>query len=187
MRAKTGVAIAALVVSAGLAGCTNIKIAADYDPNASFEGLDSYAWLPRPQPKTGDARLDSTLVDQRVRRAVDSALAAKGIRLATERPRFLVAYNLALDKKIRVDTIHHGYGHGRYGWHGAYVATDTRVREYEVGSIILDILEPRSRNLLWRGTASAKVTESASPEQREKRINQAVSRMLERFPPRPAG
>lgn len=177
--------IATGLLALAFTACTSIKVTSDYDPGASFEGLDTYAWLPREQPRTGDPRLDNTLVAGRVRRAVDAAFAEKGIRLVSEMPAFMVAYNVALDKKIRVDTIHTGYGHGRYGygWHGGYIATDTRVTEYEVGTVLLDILEPKTRNLLWRGSASAKVTESATPEQREQRINAAVERMLAKFPP----
>ena len=175
--------IATGLLAAAFSGCTSIKVTSDYDPDASFEGLDSYAWLPREQPRTGDPRLDNTLVAARVRKAVDAAFAEKGIRLVSEMPAFMVAYNVALEKKIRVDTVHRGYGHGRYGWHGGYVSNDTYVREYEVGTVLLDILEPKTRNLLWRGSASARVTESATPEQREQRINAAVERMLAKFPP----
>ena len=64
------------------------------------------------------------------------------------------------------------------------MTAETRVREYEQGTLLLDFVDPETRQLLWRGSASARIRPSSSPEESQKRANEAVAAMLERFPPK---
>jgi hypothetical protein len=57
------------------------------------------------------------------------------------------------------------------------------VREYDEGTLLLDVLQSGSGALLWRGSGVATVREKSTPEKRTKRINAAVKKILERFPP----
>ena len=67
------------------------------------------------------------------------------------------------------------------GWGGGVT---THVDRYDEGTLILDIIAPDGKTLLWRGTATAQIDESAKPKKREAKINEAVGRMLKRFPPK---
>lgn len=168
------------------AGCSSMQITSDHAPAVDFQSLSRYGWLPDPRPKTGDPRLDSSLLDQRVRRAVDAQLAARGYpEVSADEADFLVTYHAALESKLDVDTIYRTYGYG-YGWGRGYgpAEVDTVVRQYEQGTLLLDFVDPKTRKLIWRGSASAEITPDSTPEKRQERINEAVARMLERFPPR---
>jgi hypothetical protein len=57
------------------------------------------------------------------------------------------------------------------------------VREYERGTLLIDILLPAERTLVWRGSASGRLRETSDPAKREQRINDVVARILDRFPP----
>ena len=72
----------------------------------------------------------------------------------------------------------YGYGYGGY-WGGGGVD----VYQYTEGTLILDLIEAKSKQLVWRGMAQGTIDENASPEQRERRLNEAVMRMLANFPP----
>jgi hypothetical protein len=182
----------AILLAATLGGCASMEINSDYDPVASFSGLRTYAWMPGPQKKTGDLRIDNPLLDARVRQAVDRQLEANGyVKQPPERSDFLIGYQAAVEKKLDVYTVDHYYGYPP-GWgstrgYGAWGGTipETHVYEYDEGSLILDIVNPQTRKLIWRGSAQAEVNRSASPEKRQERIEEAVRRMLERFPPQP--
>jgi hypothetical protein len=167
----------------GLAGCSNIRVTTDFDPQTNFQPLRSYAWLANVRTPSDDPRLHNSLVDTRVRAAVDREFAAKGYsKTQASSADFLVTYYLGLETKIDVHTIHSGYGYGYRGYRGR-VGTETMVDQYEEGSILLDILDPAGKELLWRGTASARVSRSSNPEKRENRINVAVAEILAKFPP----
>ena len=167
----------------GLAGCSSFRVTTDFDPQANFEPLRNYAWLENVRKPSDDPRLHNSLVDSRVRAAVDRELATKGYaKTPASSADFLVTYYLGLETKIDVHTIHSGYGYGYRGYHGR-VGSETVVDQYEEGSLLLDILDPRGTELLWRGTASARVRKSSTPEKREERINAAVAAIFAKFPP----
>ena len=52
-----------------LAGC-GAMVNVDYDQQANFQALRTFTLMPTPVTKTGDERLDSPLVDQRIREAI---------------------------------------------------------------------------------------------------------------------
>lgn len=67
------------------------------------------------------------------------------------------------------------------------MGSETYVHEYEEGTLILDIVEPLNRDLLWRGSAEAKVDRQVSAQRKQKRIKKAVKKILSHFPPNDLG
>jgi len=181
--------IALMALSAVVVACSGIRVDYDYDPGADFSRLRTWAWLPDART-SDDPRLDNALIDSRIRTAVESELAAKGYTPATSgMPDFHVAYHLSVEGKINVDTVYNDYprgGYGRVGYRGSgWGYAETRVTEYDEGTLLIDILRPESGELLWRGTGQATVQEQSTPEKRTKRANAAVKKILENFPPKP--
>lgn len=166
-----------------LAACSSVQVSTDFDPGTDFSALESYAWLARKAKPSGDPRLDNSLLNERIRNAVDAQLAARGYKQAARAEAdFLVAYHTAIERKMDVDTIYRGYGYGPGAW-GWGAGHETVVYQYDQGTLLLDILDPKRHRLLWRGSASAVVSEDSTPEKRTKLINDAVSKLLDRFPP----
>ena len=69
------VALAVLALSA----CSSMKSGWDYDPSANFTQYKTYAWVAQKADSAG-YHLDG-LMDQRVREAMNSQLASKGMTL----------------------------------------------------------------------------------------------------------
>lgn len=70
-------------------GCASLGVRVDYDRQASFAGLSTYAWVD--SARIAPDSLASPFLDRRVRRAVDRGLTARGFRLdSSGRPDFLV-------------------------------------------------------------------------------------------------
>jgi hypothetical protein len=57
------------------------------------------------------------------------------------------------------------------------------VRQYERGTLLIDVLEPTERRLVWRGSTDARVTRRSDPARRDQQIDEAVQSILGRFPP----
>jgi hypothetical protein len=177
------IALLGLAAMASSIGCASTRVATDYDPNAQFAGWKRWAWLPDPVGHAGDQRLHNDLVDARVRFSMRQALTAQGFEEGTvEDADFLVTYYLALDTGIDVRTVHTSFGYSRRGW-GHRVATTTRVQQYERGTMLIDVLEPRERRLVWRGSTNSRLSQRSNPAQRQVQIAEAVSSIMERFPP----
>jgi len=186
--ATPGLLLGGLVLSLSLlSGCSGITVYTDYDPSLDFSQYQSYAWMPEEEPETGDYRIDNDLIRNRVRSAVDNQLQAAGFRLVSEEEAsFLVIYRVALQDKTQISSsggsITYGsWGRGRYGSVGYGTGIDSY--DYTQGFLILDIMDPKSKELVWRGTAERRVDEKKSPEKADSRINQAYAKILERFPP----
>lgn len=163
--------------------CSTVPVSEDYDPEFDFTTLGSYAWLERkPDPESGSLT-DNSLVIQRVRRAVDEKMTAKGYRRTEpSRASFLVTHHISVDQKLRVDTTSYGYGWGYWGY-GSGMYSDTTVRQYEVGTLIIDFIDPKKMELRWRGTGESRLRDRQTPEQREAQIKKVVDAILDQFPP----
>jgi len=179
-----------LLLVFSLGACSSLQVSWDYDVNADFSTLRSYDWLPIPAAESAAPRLQyDSLLETRVKQAVDSELARKGFRRDTEKPDYLVGYNVAIDEKVAVTYLNELYGYGpgwgerRHIYHYGYPSRDYIVDEYQQGTLILDIVSTDTGQLIWRGTASDEVYPDLGQEAREKRVREAVKKILEQFPP----
>ncbi len=176
-----GVGAAALT----LVGCSSFNVSSDYDPAVDFSQYGAYAWLPQPNATdTSQGPVNDGLLRQRIVRAVNAELSAKGMReVANEADAsLLVTEHINVEQKLRVNTTNYGYGYGRWGYYGAGY-TDTSVDQYEQGTLIIDFIDAKSKQLVWRGMAQSRLREMATPEEREARVRAAVSAILEKYPP----
>jgi hypothetical protein len=99
----------------------------------------------------------------------------------------LVGYHISLDKKLSVSTVnnHYGYGYRRWGgWSTPYYATPrTVVREYEMGTLIIDLVDRRQNELVWRGSGESRLSKQPTPEKTDERVTVVVRSILAKFPP----
>ena len=61
---------------------------------------------------------------------------------------------------------------------------ETHTYQYDEGTLLLDIVDSMTWKPVWRGSAQAEVNLDADPEKKQERIDEAVRRILERFPPK---
>ena len=171
----------ALLLLGTLAACSPITVRSDHDTTADFSRLRTYGWLQKPSDLPRDPRIDNDLIDSRIHAAVNDELQSKGFSEA-ENPDFRVTYHVVLQRKLDVQSfpVAYGYGLGRVG----AMSTDVRVSEYETGTLLLDVVDSASNELVWRGSAEARIDPNRTPQERTKLIREAVHEMLERFPPK---
>jgi Domain of unknown function (DUF4136) len=175
--AKNPLPLALLALVLASPGCSSMRIRTDYDPQADFAALHTYAWAP-PTPGKRDLRV-SDLTVERIHQAVDDVLRQKGYELAsTGEPDFRIGYDVVIESKTDVRTMPSFYGPGWWGY-----GSDVYVDQYRSGTLILQIRNGHTGREIWRGSAEARVDEGASPEERTKRVHEAVTKILEHFPP----
>jgi hypothetical protein len=184
MRVCTGLGVIALVV----AGCSGIRVSQDYDPDIRFPQLTTFAWTLPAQEKTGDPRIDNPLLDARIRAAIVKVLATKGFHgPTTAPPSFTVRYRYLLQPRLNGgggSGIH--FGIGSFGGHGGIaIGTGTTIgdRSRTDASLIIDVLDPTSGALLWRGTGTEPYRDYDSPDTATTAVDTLVERILAPFPP----
>lgn len=167
-----------------LAGCASQSVDWDYDTERSLTGMKAYRWIEPTQESQKLGYHFEALMDQRVHNAVDGVLAARGFQWVDSDKAdvdFLVNYIVSQKTRREERQVTTSFGYGFSPW-GLGVSTDSRVQEYEEGSLIIDIIDPETRQVVWRGRSVGRIQEGLSPEQRTARINEAVVNILEGFP-----
>ncbi len=175
---------AVVALNLALSGCAAIEVNTDFDPATDFTRYQTFAWM----EGTGggnDPRVSGDLMDQRFRRAIESELVSRGMqKAASGQPDVFVGYQVALDDRVDYETINTYYG-GGWGYRGVYgvgVASQTTAREYTLGTLVIDVFDAGRRELVWRGTGEGRVDAARNPQERQERINEAVTLILEEFP-----
>jgi hypothetical protein len=59
-----------------------------------------------------------------------------------------------------------------------------RAEEILVGSLVIDVVDARTRTIVWRGMASKDIDVDASAEKRDKNINKAAEKLFKNYPPK---
>lgn len=142
----------------------------DYDHHADFGAYKTYSWM--------KVQTQDPLWVDRIKRAVNRELSAKGwMMVPSGGDASLVAIGTTKEKQT-LDTFYDGMP--GWGWGGFGDATTT-TETYKVGTLVLDIFDSKTKKLLWRGTSND--TLSGKPEQNEKKLDKAVMKMFDHFPP----
>lgn len=155
-----------------LAGCSGPDIHQDYDPKQDFSKFKTWAWAPTPPQAGGatDPLAVSTLTQERIHRSVEAELARKGFsQVDADSADFWVQHYAVVEQQLVVEP---GYDWGY-----------DDVSSYDKGTIIVDLVTPKTKRLVWRGTASDAVDPDLTPSEREERIQEAVREILDQFPP----
>jgi Domain of unknown function (DUF4136) len=176
---------AALVVAgASVVACASYDIRHDYDVDARFESYHTYAWIPQAADSVRQtattAQANNALLDRRVRNAVDAAMAAKGFTRDDTDPDVRVVYHTGLKDKIDVSDWGYTYSGTYWGWAGR----DIDVSTYTEGTLIVDLVNAHTRQLVWRGSATGAIQPKRSPEERTQAVNEVVRKIFEEYPPR---
>ncbi|HJT20792.1 MAG TPA: DUF4136 domain-containing protein [Nitrospira sp.] len=166
---------------AATAACSSPTIGYDFDSRVDFQTYRTYEWLTDAQEVTGDRRLDNSLVDTRIRSAIGTELRSKGYRVSGgTKPDFFVAYHVKLNDMMKGTSTQNYIGDRA---HGTYT-TISDIESYREGTLLLDIVDAASMQLVWRGSALSEVDMGMTPEERNARITRAVRGMLTHFPPK---
>jgi len=165
-----------------LAACSTIKVASDWDHDADFSSYRSFAWFDHSKSERKPQRPDQ-IIDTRIHRAIAETLIAKGFKqVAPDKADFLVTYYTSTEQKIDIYHSGYGYGYGPWGgwWGPGYYMPTTHVSQYDVGTLVLDIIDAQTKDLVWRGMIQKALENS---DRSEENIRDYINRVLADFPP----
>ena len=116
--------ITLLLILVVVSSCSSVRVAADYDKNASFEEYKTFAFF-----KTGIDKAEINDIDKRrILRAIETELLAKGFT-KSENPDILVS--LFTKSQQRVNVFNNAWGLGAWGGGGwGYMDTYYAAREH---------------------------------------------------------
>ncbi len=173
--------IGPMILALLLAACVSSPtIDNEYAPGTDFGRFRTYSWLGVPQ-----AASPSTA--QRIVAGVDARLQAKGWQRIESGGDVAIAAHVATTQNQSVDTFYIGPSYtgwnwsGSGGWARSSGHTSSTVRTYEVGTLVVDMFDTSTRQVIWRGTASKAVP--ASQSRVDRAIDDGIARIFAGFPP----
>jgi Domain of unknown function (DUF4136) len=171
---RTAVSTVLFLIALGTALAQQVKT--DFDHHANFSQYKTYSWQA--------IKPENSLWDARIKSAVDAQLAAKGwTQVASGGDVCVVAIKTSQTQRT-LQTFYDGMG-GGWGWRrfggGGFGDATTTEQDYKVGTLVIDLYDAKTKQLLWRGSAQDTVSDKAT--QNEKNLNKGVAKMFKKFPP----
>jgi hypothetical protein len=152
----------------------------DYDRRVNFSKYKTYSW--------GVVMTGDTMWDQRLKDAVESALAAKGWTQVPSDGDVVVNSLVILRAEHSAQTFGSADFYQTFGWGGfgggfgtGFGSATTTTNSYPVGTLLIHLNDGASKALLWRGLADGNV--SSKPDKAIKKLNDNVRTMFKDFPP----
>ena len=155
------------------------KVRVDYDRTFDFSGLKTYAWKMHPAMEA-DPELRASVGAELVRMAVSRELLDKSFEPAEEE--FADFYVTGFGTRERGSEITGAIG-GWYNTSPYYMQSwgTVMVRNYVEGTLVLDIVDTKTKQLAWRAYCQGAVRNMSK---RHKVINKAIQKAFKKFPPK---
>lgn len=175
MKLSRAIFTCSLLMLPAIAAAQDVKI--DFDKAFDFSTVKTYSI------KIGTT-WGNDLSQRRVLTEFDEAIAGKGWKKGAEgQADIAVILHGATQTKHNANTFYTGMGGGyRYGGMGM-ASAQTVVSEYRVGTLVVDMFDAKSKNLVFRGTAEDEISDN--PEKNAKKLEKASNKMFKEFPPTP--
>jgi hypothetical protein len=201
--------IGAAIVTAVITGCSSsggVQVRTSVEPDANLGGLHTFYVLTAPQRSANaplsstDPMLDNSITNRALRGDLTTALESRGYAPTSRQGAdFLVAYYAGTSQKL--DTTYWGptfdpgwryqyrgrrgwawpyYGASYYGPMNPWGGQQMSVTSSTQGQVIVDLTDPRTNELIWRGQGVEPV--STDPAQYANQLQGVVSAIVARFP-----
>jgi hypothetical protein len=175
LRINTNVGRVLVAVSLALlagAALSAQNVTYNFMPGTDFAKYHTYKWV----PIEGGSH-PNQIADAQIKSAVDSQLAAKGLtKTDGDNADLLIGYQVAVDKEKQWNA--YSMGGARFG--GMESATNSTINN---GSLVLDMYDPTSKQLVWTGTATKTLNPSGNQEKNQKNLDKAMAKLLKNYPP----
>jgi len=169
-----------------LPACNAFKVQTDHDSTVDFSSFKTFSFAGVADVNKGGI-YDNSLTQKRIESAVARELTAKGLRqVGLDEPQDLqVHYWINVLDKQRLESGGTSVGvargpRGGYGW-GAGYGGGVTTYEYKEGTLILDLIQPTNKQLVWRATIIGTLQESNADN--VELGNEAIAKAFESYPP----
>ena len=171
-------AIAAMLLLGACASGPDVR--ADYDKAADFGKYRTYGFV------TGDAQEFKSLGQQLAQAAAAREIESRGYS-RSDNPDLVLAFKGRLEEKTDIESTPapmYGPGWGYRGWYGApygYGGTEVTTRRYNVGTLVMDVIDREKRQAVFQGGIEGVVTKEMMAN-KQAAIEQAVAHIFSKYP-----
>ncbi|QJW91380.1 DUF4136 domain-containing protein [Spirosoma taeanense] len=169
------------------------RVTVDSNSRVNFNKYKTFAWMDSDVKAGQNPLYYNQLATESVENTMAKVLQDKGLQQVESRPDLLVGYHFFVEDKTRtvaqpVSPIYGpylgwgrwgyaGWGPGWWGWGGQQYVQ----QEYQSGTLVVDMVDARTHQLVWRGSIQNAV---ADPARITAQLTREVERITEKFPDR---
>lgn len=182
MRCSRLVPVLALALPVACAPAIQVRTAAA--PDARLTNLHTFIVLAAPQRRSGstdgndDPMLQNSITYQALHNDLISNFQEHGFVVDSAKPDFAVAAYASARQKLDVNQYDYGYPYWRHGWWGPIGVPE--ITQYTEGTVVIDVINPTTKALLWRGQGVASVSDD--PQTYAKELAKTVASIVNKFP-----
>ncbi len=182
-RALFGVALASALTFTPAVRAQDVHT--DYDHNARFENYHTFSFA--------KVQTDDPLYQQRLRDDITADLQRHGLQLVPSGGDLAITAIGGVHNQQQYNSFYTGLGPG-FGWRGwggwwgggwgGTGVTNTTVQEIPVGTLMVDLYDSHTNNLVFRGQAHADLKKNE--DKNISLVQKTVDKMFDHFPPKHA-
>lgn len=166
---------------------SSAQIHVDFNKEVNFKQYKTFRFEPGTViRKLGVRDTDNTFMNQYIDKAVTKDLIAKGLTPSSNHPDLVITYLAGAREKQQVQNYMNGPGFypysGFYGFGGWWGPgwNNFWVRNYEEGTIIIDVYDAKKAQLVWRAYAVSSINKFNEEQFVQKQVNKS----FKHFPPK---
>jgi hypothetical protein len=174
------------------------KVRVDYDRTVNFSKYRTFMWMEEPDP-------ENPLMKPRIINSVNGQLMRKGLEPEMDGADLAINVTSTTEEVPTYNTFHSGgfggwgcgwggcwWGPGSgwgwgpgwgwdWGWHADGGWSTTTVDYREEGTLIVELLDTRTQQTIWRGVSKHSV--SSKPHKAAEKLQKEIREMFEEYPP----
>ncbi len=181
-----------ILLAIAITACgSSVSVTSDYDKTADFTAYKTftyYGWA------DNSDKILTSFDKERIETAFGNEFSNRGWTINQTNGDAIVSLFIVVDQKTSYtsytdhynDGMYGGmyasrYGYGRgYGMGMGSSTTTTTQNDYEVGTLIVDVFDAKTKKQIWQGIGKKTVSENKT--KREERIKEGVAKIMEAFP-----
>ena len=173
---KRAATLLGLLAGALTLACSTMTTNVDYDHTINWSQFHTF--------QIAEGTKDPvTFTQKRIDDGITQQLTAKGWQPSTSNPDILVYSHVVLSSEKQWNaTSMGGFGYRGWGGMGGGMATATQTT-IPIGTLIVDMVNPKTHEMVWRGTAQDQVSSTGADRGQ---IESAMQALFKNFPPQPA-
>jgi len=176
-----------------LFSCQSLVVNSDYNTSYDFTPLKTFALITDPPKEVGDLRFDSPLMHDRIKSNILLTLNNNGFEESPDKSQdFNVKFHIITRSETQINQYPTAYySTGIYAPHTfhhnfyyPFTGMETEVTHYEVGSVVIDIIDAKTNKLIWRGWGDRRISNSDNATLNDINIKKTIQEILTNFPPK---
>jgi hypothetical protein len=177
---------AAVPLALAATGCgPSVHVRTIVAPDTRLSAMHTFSMLPAAEPRNNRNRrqgdnpmISNSIAHRSIRAQIVRSLEERGYVLDETHPDFAVAFYASSYE--RLDLTDWDYGYPFYPPWSRRGRRAQVVTEYTVGTVIVDAISPRTRELMWRGEGRAALSDDPGVVVRE--LADAAAAIMRKFP-----